>query len=77
MNTTNIKTELQELIAKENDLHILEAIKTLLTKVSLDPLLKEKLTSRTLKSEQNIEEGKVFGRKEAESRIKGRLGIWR
>ncbi len=41
----------------------------------LDPILKEKLTSRALKSNENIREGKVFSRKEAEAKLKERIGI--
>lgn len=37
MNATDIITELRELIDNETDLHVLEAIKTLLKKSSLDP----------------------------------------
>ena len=54
MEPIDIKEELRTLIEKENDLHILEAIKTLLVKSSLDPILKEKLTSRALKAEEDI-----------------------
>jgi hypothetical protein len=58
MNAADIKTELRELIENETDLHVLEAIKTLLKKSSLDSLFKEKLTSRALKSEEDIENKK-------------------
>jgi len=54
MKATDIKQELRMLIDKEKDLHILEAIKTLLVKSSLDPILKEKLTSSALKAEEDI-----------------------
>lgn len=75
MSTIDIKTELRTLIEKENDHHILEAIKTLLKKSSLDPHLKEKLTNRALKSEEDIAAGRVMERKEFEQKLNDRLGI--
>ena len=75
MRTVDIKTELRELIEKETDSSILEAIKTLLKKSSLNPTLKEKLTSRALKAEEDITAGRVMNRKELELRLNKRLGI--
>ena len=69
MRAMEIKKELRILIEKENDLHILEAIKTLLVKSSLDPTLKEKLTSRALKAEEDIKEGRVYTREEFEKKL--------
>jgi len=42
---------------------------------NLDPILKEKLTSRALKANENIKEGKVYSREEAEIKLKERMGI--
>jgi len=75
MKATDIKQELRMLIEKENDLHILEAIKTLLVKSSLDPILKEKLTSRALKAEDDIQSGRVYTREEFEKKLDKRLGL--
>lgn len=75
MKETDIKQELRALIEKEKDLHILKAIKTLLVKSSLDPILKEKLTSRALKAEEDIKAGKVSTRKEFEKKMDSRLGL--
>jgi len=75
MGTTDIKTELMTLIEKESDHHILEAIKTLLKKSSLDPQLKEKLTNRALKSEEDIIAGRVMVRKDFEQKLNDRFGI--
>ncbi|MEO0555106.1 MAG: hypothetical protein AAF149_18000 [Bacteroidota bacterium] len=75
MKAIDIKQELRSLIDQENDLHILEAIKTLLQKSSLDPVLKEKLTSRALKANEDIKAGRVYSREEAEAKIKERMGI--
>ena len=75
MKAVDIKTELRELIEKETDSSILEAIKTLLKKSSLNPVLKQKLTSRALKADEDIAAGRVMDREELESKLNGRLGI--
>jgi hypothetical protein len=75
MGIIDIKQELRTLIEKENDLHVLEAIKTLLVKSSLDPILKEKLTSRALKAEEDIKAGRVYTREEFEKKLDSRLGL--
>lgn len=75
MKTEDIKTELRELIEKETDSSILEAIKTLLKKSSLNPVLKQKLTSRALKANEDIAAGRVMDRKELELKLNGRSGI--
>lgn len=75
MGTVDLKAELRLLIENETDKNILEAIMVLLKKTSLNPVLKEKLTSRALKSEGDIEEGNVMDRQAAEQRLNDRLGI--
>ncbi|MEX0882090.1 MAG: hypothetical protein WDZ72_01330 [Cyclobacteriaceae bacterium] len=75
MGAMDIKQELRKLIEKENDLRVLEAIKTLLVKSSLDPVLKEKLTSRALKAEEDIKAGRVYTREELEKKLDNRLGL--
>lgn len=74
MKSIDIKQELRVLIDEERDLHILEAIKTLLMKSSLNPVLKEKLTSRALRSEKDIKLGKVYTREEIEKKLDNSLG---
>lgn len=64
MNTLEIKTELQQMIERETDLGVLEAIRTILQKTSLNPMLKEKLTSRALQSEKDIAAGHLFSKEE-------------
>lgn len=64
MGTIEIKTELQQLIERETDLRVLEAIRTILQKTSLDPLLKQKLTDRALQSEKDITAGRLFSKEE-------------
>ncbi|MEQ9289266.1 MAG: hypothetical protein RIG77_20230 [Cyclobacteriaceae bacterium] len=72
--TVDIKAELQALIANETDHSILEAIRTLLRKSSLDLTLKQKLMSRALKAEEDIATGRVMNRKELEKSLNSRLG---
>ena len=64
MSATAIKIELKELIEKERDLSILKAIKALLRKTTLDNILREKLSQRALRSEEDINSGRVLNRKE-------------
>ena len=59
-----IKTELKELIEQERDLTILKAIKALLKKTTLDTTLREKLTQRAIRSEEDIKDGRVLSRSE-------------
>lgn len=69
MDTTNLKNELKTLISQENNPNILEAIKTLLINSSLDPVIKQKLSSRALKSEEDIKANRVYTRKEFEKKL--------
>lgn len=64
MSATAIKIELKELIEKERDLSILKAIKALLRKTTLDTILREKLSQRAIRSEEDIKSGRVLSRKE-------------
>jgi hypothetical protein len=64
MNATEIKTELQQMIEQEKDMSVLEAIRTILQKTSLSPMLREKLTARALKSEQDIASGNLLSKEE-------------
>ena len=48
------------MIQQETDINVLKAIRTILQKTSLDPLLKKKLTGRALKSEADIQSGRLF-----------------
>jgi hypothetical protein len=64
MSAVEIKTELRQMIENETDISVLEAIRTILLKTGLNPVLKEKLTMRALKSEDDIKEGRVFGKEE-------------
>lgn len=64
MSTVEIKAELQQMIEREKDLRVLEAIRTILQKTSLNPVLKEKLTTRALQSENDIVSGQLLNKDE-------------
>lgn len=66
MNVIGIKEELIKLIEEENDPGVLKAISTLLKKTSLDPVLKSKLSSRALKSNEDIDAGRLLSREDME-----------
>lgn len=68
MSAVEIKTELQQMIEHETDMKVLEAIRTILLKTGLSPVLKEKLTLRALKSEEDIKAGRVYSKEEVISR---------
>jgi hypothetical protein len=72
MSAIEIKTELQQMIEREKDMSVLEAIRTILQKTSLNPMLKEKLTARALKSEKDITEGHLFRKEEVAQRTERR-----
>ncbi|MCA4900297.1 MAG: hypothetical protein IM631_15865 [Cytophagales bacterium] len=59
-----IRTELQQMIEHETDLSVLQAIRTILLKTGLNPVLKEKLTARALRSEDDIKAGRVYSKEE-------------
>ena len=52
------------MIEQEKAMSVLEAIRTILQKTNLNPVLKEKLTARALKSEKDITEGHLFNKEE-------------
>jgi len=64
MDTITIKSHLQKMINEQDDVNVLQAIYTLLQKVSLNPILKTKLTSRAQQSEEDIVAGRVFTKEE-------------
>jgi len=69
MSTVELKNVLQRMIEQETDMNILQAILTILEKTSLNPVLKEKLTNRALKSEQDIQAGHFFTKEEVIKRM--------
>jgi hypothetical protein len=65
----DIKTELKQLIEKESDASILKAIRTLLTKTSLDSSLKSNLTTRALRAEQEIINGQLLDKEDIKQQL--------
>jgi|3_EtaG_2_1085321.scaffolds.fasta_scaffold76125_2 cell division protein FtsX len=60
-----------------NDEKIIEKLESVLKdeQQKTDPGLKEKLTSRALKANEDIKSGKVYNREEAEKELRNRMGI--
>lgn len=69
MNTIALRTELAELIAKEKDASLLQVLKSILSAGSKDTLLKAKLTSRALKSEEDLAAGRVLSIDQVRERL--------
>ena len=74
MNASELKTELLKMIERENDIQILKALMTILEKTRLDPALKQKLTFRALKSEEDIATGRLMSKTEIIDRTNDHLG---
>jgi hypothetical protein len=64
MDTITIKSDLQKMINEQDDVNVLQAIYTLLQKVSLNPILKTKLSNRALQAEEDIVAGRVYTKEE-------------
>ncbi len=64
MDVSVIKSRLQKMIDEQEDERVLEAIYTLLQQTSLNPVLKEKLTSRAKKAEEDIVAKRILTKKE-------------
>ncbi len=73
MNTLAIKTEIKNIIDQVEDLDILEAVRTILQKSRLDPVLKDKLTQRAIRSEQDIEDERLLSRNDLVERTNSSL----
>ncbi len=69
MTSLGIKAELQQMIALETDVNLLNTVYEILSKASTDLLLKEKLVEQALKSEEDIKAGRVFTREQVLQRI--------
>ncbi len=66
---------IQEVLTVNNE-QLISKLESVLKqeRLSLDPELKAKLTSRALKANENIKEGLVYSRDEAEIKLKERMG---
>ncbi|MBK7483700.1 MAG: hypothetical protein IPI72_13395 [Flavobacteriales bacterium] len=69
MSTLSLRTELSELIAKEKNVSLLEVLKDILSGGSKNALLKAKLTSRALKSEEDLAAGHVLTTAQVRARL--------
>lgn len=67
---------IQEILSISNE-NIIDKLDKVLKKEQqqLDPVLKEKLTSRALKAEKDIAEGRTMTREQMEKRLNARLGL--
>lgn len=65
---------IKEILAISN-IELIDKLESLLKKEQkLNPVIKDKLTSRALKAEQDITEGRVMDRAELENKLNARLG---
>ncbi len=66
---------IEEILAIDDE-ELINKLETVLKKeLELNPVLKEKLTKRALKAEEDIKKGDVNSREEVEAIIKERMGI--
>ena len=67
---------IQELLGVNNE-QLISKLESILKKEkeNLEPVLKNKLTSRALRANEDIRQGKVYSRKEAETNLKKRMDI--
>lgn len=72
MSTLSLRSELSELIAKEKNASLLEVLKDILSGGSKNALLKAKLTSRALKAEEDLANGRVLTTEEVRARLASR-----
>jgi hypothetical protein len=72
MSALSLRTELADLIAKEKNASLLQVLKDILSGGSKNALLKAKLTSRALKSEEDLVTGRVLNTSQVRARIAAR-----
>ena len=67
---------IQEILSINNE-EVIDKLEMVLKeeKESLDPVLKDKLTSRALKAEKDIQEGRIVTREQMEKNLNARLGL--
>ncbi len=67
---------IQEILSISNE-RIIDKLETVLKKEQnqLDPVLKEKLSARALKAEEDISEGRIMTRKQMEKKLNARLDL--
>jgi hypothetical protein len=72
MTALPIRTELTELIAKEKNASLLQVLRDILSGGSKNALLKAKLTSRALKAEDDLDQGRVLTTDQLRTRLAAR-----
>lgn len=72
MTALPIRTELTELIAKEKNASLLQVLRDILSGGSKNALLKAKLTSRALKAEDDLDQGRVLTTDQLRTRLTAR-----
>ena len=66
---------IQEILTISNE-KVIEKLELVLKEQQiLDPMLKEKLTSRALKAERDIKEGRVMNREEIDKKLNALIGL--
>lgn len=67
---------IEEILSISSD-KIIERLESVLKEEQqeLDTVLKEKLTARALKANEDIKAGRVYSREEAEAKIKDRMNL--
>ena len=66
---------IEEILAIQNE-EVIDKLELVLREERrLDPVLKDKLTSRALKAERDIAEGRTMTREELEQKLNARLGL--
>lgn len=72
MSTLPLRNELAELIAKEKNASLLMVLRDILSGGSKNALLKAKLTSRALKAEEDLAQGRVLTIDQVRARMAAR-----
>ena len=82
MNIQSEKLNLIQWLTTLNDVNIINRIKTLQSEYqdisqSEDEILKEKLTSRAIKANEDIKAGRTYNRQEAEAYLADKMKAWK
>lgn len=68
----NIKSELLHLVEQESDETLLQVLKHILVQPARSALVRAKLTTRALQSEEDMKQGRVCTLEKASERLKNR-----
>ncbi len=79
MEISQQRSYIQQYIGNSTDKDLIQRIYGLIEanreKAEKDTKVRETMTARALRAEKDVEEGRVYTRKEVEKRIKDRLGL--